>query len=135
MHVLMTIAVLGLLVSTAIPVLAGSFSNTGSMNAARLYHTATLLANGEVLVAGGENYTDGYLDSAELYNPATGKWTLTGTMTTKRWGPQAVLLQNGQVLVAGGGKISFNTKDIVCRLAVLFPGPTSVTGDRSRHYC
>src|SRR5215469_6914197 len=101
--VFMSIAILGLVVSTAIPVLAGSFSNTGSMNAARLYHTATLLADGEVLVAGGENYTDGYLDSAELYNPATGKWTLTGTMTTKRWGPQAVLLQNGQVLVAGGG--------------------------------
>ena len=102
-HVLMSIAALGLVVSTAIPALAGSFSNTGSMNTARLYHTATLLANGEVLVAGGENYTDGYLDSAELYNPATGKWTLTGTMTTKRWGPQAVLLENGQVLVAGGG--------------------------------
>src|SRR5215469_2557083 len=101
--VFMSIAILGLVVSTAIPALAASFSNTGSMNAARLYHTATLLANGEVLVTGGENYTDGYLDSAELYNPATGKWTLTGTMTTKRWGPQAVLLQNGQVLVAGGG--------------------------------
>lgn len=107
-RVLVSIAALALVAGPAIPAVAGtgSFSNTGSMNAARLSHTATLLANGDVLVTGGENYTDGYLDSAELYNPATGKWTLTGTMTTKRWGAQAVLLQSGQVLVAGGGNDS-----------------------------
>ncbi|HXI42998.1 MAG TPA: kelch repeat-containing protein [Bryobacteraceae bacterium] len=63
---------------------------------------ATLLANGEVLVAGGNNNTDGYLSSAELYNPSTAKWTLTGSMTVQRGGHDAVLLQNGQVLVAGG---------------------------------
>ena len=72
------------------------------MNAARQYHTATLLANGEVLVTGGDNFTDGFLASAELYNPATGKWTFTGSMTVPRVDHDAVLLQNGQVLVAGG---------------------------------
>ena len=81
---------------------SGGFNSTGSMNVARIDHTATLLANGEVLVAGGDNNTDGYLSSTELYNPSTGKWTLTGSMTVPREGHDAVLLQNGQVLVAGG---------------------------------
>ncbi|PYI87721.1 MAG: hypothetical protein DMF03_12785 [Verrucomicrobia bacterium] len=95
---------LGLAVCIAIPALAGSggFNNTGSMNVPRVNHTTTRLADGEVLVAGGSNRTSGYLASAELYNPATGKWTLTGSMTIARDGHEAVLLPNGQVLVAGG---------------------------------
>lgn len=95
---------IGLLAIAATPAFAGSgtFSKTGSMSAARVGHTATLLANGEVLVAGGTNNTTGYLSSAELYNPSTGKWTLTGSMTAARVGHEAVLLQNGDVLVAGG---------------------------------
>ena len=96
---------LGLLLLATLPVLAGTsgtWSNTGSMNVARVDHTATLLANGQVLVAGGDNNTTGYLSSAELYNPATGTWTLTGSMTVARDGHDAVVLQNGQVLVAGG---------------------------------
>src|SRR5262249_6798281 len=94
----------GLMASSALPALAGSggFNTTGSMNGARVAHTATLLANGEVLVSGGENGTDGFLASVEVYNPATGKWTFTGSMTVARTSHQAVLLQNGQVLVAGG---------------------------------
>jgi len=98
----LSIAAFGLVASTAIPALAASFNKTGSMNAARQYHTATLLANGEVLVTGGDNFTDGFLASAELYNPATGKWTFTGSMIVPRVDHDAVLLQNGQVLVAGG---------------------------------
>jgi hypothetical protein len=72
------------------------------MNVVRIDHTATLLANGEVLVAGGDNKTTGYLSSAEVYNPAAGKWTLTGSMTVPREGHDGVLLSNGRVLVAGG---------------------------------
>jgi hypothetical protein len=88
---------IGLIASTAFPALgSGTFHTTGSMNVARESHTATLLSNGQVLVAGG---TDA---SAELYHPATGNWTLTGSMNVPRSNHQAVLLQNGQVLVAGG---------------------------------
>jgi hypothetical protein len=72
------------------------------MNVARVNHTATRLANGEVLVTGGSNSTSGYLASSEMYNLATGKWTLTGSMTIARDGHEAVLLPNGEVLVAGG---------------------------------
>ena len=54
------------------------------MNIARGAFTATLLENGEVLVTGGGDVNNNLLASAELYNPATGKWTLTGSMTTAR---------------------------------------------------
>src|SRR6202022_3250394 len=94
---------IGLIASTAVPALGSSntWTPTGSMTTARTGHTATLLANGEVLVAGGGNAT-GSLTSAELYNPATGKWTVSGSMATARGSHTATLLPNGEVLVAGG---------------------------------
>ena len=93
---------IGLAASIATPALAsGNWSNTGSMSVARYYHTATILASGQVLVTGGANDT-AILSSAELYNPSTGKWTFTGSMTVPRYGHDAVLLQDGRVLVAGG---------------------------------
>ena len=64
-------------------------------------HTATLLPNGKVLVAGGYD-SDGYLASAELYDPASGTWTATGSLATARYRHTATLLPNGKVLVAGG---------------------------------
>jgi hypothetical protein len=106
--VIVSIAGIFLLATSATPAFAGSggFNSTGSMKVVRTNHTAALLSNGEVLVAGGNNNTDGYLSSAEVYNPSTGKWTLTGSMTVPRIGHDAVLLQNGQVLVAGGANAS-----------------------------
>jgi hypothetical protein len=80
------------------------WTRTGSMANPRAIHTATLLPNGQVLVAGGLNNHNGShsLDSAELYDPATGMWTVTGSMATARDSHTATLLPNGQVLVAGG---------------------------------
>jgi hypothetical protein len=64
----------------------GSFvSTTGSMNNARPGHTATLLNNGQVLVTGGSPDNDeDVLASAELYDPATGTFTVTGSMNDAR---------------------------------------------------
>jgi WD40 repeat protein len=92
----------GLAVSPAAPVAAspsGTWTKTGSMITPTEQQTATLLQNGQVLMPG----------TAELYNPATGKWAATGSMGTARTiGFTATLLQNGQVLVAGGVEAGVN---------------------------
>lgn len=78
---------------------------TGNLNVPRGYHTATLLHDGRVLVSGGSDRSDTAvvaLDSAELYDPATGVWTLTGSLTQPRVGHKAILLPSGKVLVVGG---------------------------------
>jgi hypothetical protein len=78
-----------------------TWTATGSLNTGRRWHTASLLPNGMVLVAGGFG-NGGFLTSAELYDPASGTWTATGSLNTARWGHKATLLPNGTVLVAGG---------------------------------
>jgi hypothetical protein len=72
-------------------------------------HTATLLGNGKVLIAGGARLdslsplVSTTLDSAEIYDPATGLFTpTTGSMTTPRRGHTATLLRDGKVLISGG---------------------------------
>lgn len=93
---------LGLLAVQSSSAAPASISSTGSLAQARLGHTATLLPNGKVLVVGGFSVNDANLDSAELYNPATGTWSRTGSLTTGRSFHTATLLSNGKVLVAGG---------------------------------
>lgn len=102
----MILAILALTMICPQSILAASkWSLTGSMNNGRDSHTATLLPNGKVLVAGGIGAFIGdssRLISAELYNPDTGSWTNTGSLSQARFLHTATLLPNGQVLVAGG---------------------------------
>ena len=65
------------------------------MTAARTYHTATLLPDGTVLVAGAVSSAN----SAELYDPNTGTWSATGSMNQGRHDFTATLLPDGTVLV------------------------------------
>jgi acetyl-CoA carboxylase carboxyltransferase component len=79
----------------------GTFSPTGSMTTARSSHTATLLSDGRVLIAGV--YAGSVAQtSAELYAPKTGTFSPTGSMATTRTSHTATLLSDGRVLIAGG---------------------------------
>jgi hypothetical protein len=86
----------------------GTFTATGNMTVARTGHTATLLLNGKVLIAGGRSLA---AFDAELYDPSTGTSTATGNMTTARWNHTATLLADGRVLIAGGNPSGEGTWD------------------------
>jgi hypothetical protein len=83
----------------------GKFTRTGSMTTNRQEHTATQLPNGLVLITGGlsgPTMTANATNSAELYDPKTGKFKSAGTMTAARMDQTADLLSDGTVLIAGG---------------------------------
>jgi Galactose oxidase, central domain/Kelch motif len=83
-----------------------AFNPTGSLTAARGEQSSTLLADGRVLIAGGGIagwvFTGDFLDSAELYDPATGTFGPTGSLGTPREAHTATLLNDGRVLIIGG---------------------------------
>ena len=115
------------------------FLPTGSMNFARRNHAATLLADGRVLITGGEgrqgagDWTD--WDTAELYDPKTGTFSETGRMTQRRLVHTATLLPTGEVLIAGGG----NFRELLAAAEIYDPatGAFTATGSmgeiRNRH--
>ena len=114
--------------------LGGAFSNTGSLATARGGHTATLLLDGRVLVAGGSSGT-GLLASAELYDPASGAWTPTGSLTTGRAIHTATLLPNGKVLVAGGfdGTFSMASAELYDPVSGTWTPTGSLATERESH--
>ena len=83
----------------------GLWTATGAMSTPRSEHGLVLLQSGKVLAIGGF-YKDGsqefYLNSCELYDPASGSWSQTGSLAEQRTVFATVLLPSGKVLVAGG---------------------------------
>ncbi|MFN2506291.1 MAG: kelch repeat-containing protein, partial [Acidimicrobiales bacterium] len=83
----------------------GRWSATGALLTARMFHTATLLPDGRVLVVGGSVAPlDEGFSSAEIYDPTTETWAETGALNVPRVGHSATLLADGSVLVAGGAR-------------------------------
>jgi hypothetical protein len=88
--------------ATTVTPRAGVVLPAAPMLEPRSGHTATLLPDGKVLIAGGMRRNQDFYKSAELYDPAAGKAQLTGEMAERRVGQIAVLLRSGKVLIAGG---------------------------------
>ena len=80
----------------------GEFTATGGMSVARVFHTATLLGDGRVLVTGGDDRYGTTYGTAEIFDTSTGVFTPTGNMVYARSAHTATLLTNGKVLLAGG---------------------------------
>ena len=91
-----------------------SFVATGSMAAPRVASGITLLADGRVLVAGGTTdlsdataAVTNVTSSAELFDPATGRWTSAAAIGGRRLAPALATLANGRVLLSGGVSVGF----------------------------
>jgi hypothetical protein len=80
----------------------GTFTPAPSMAGARHHHTANMLANGEVLMAGGADATGSTVPTSEVYLPIANQWIGTGAMMLSRAFHVGVRLSDGRVIVAGG---------------------------------
>lgn len=109
-----------------------SWQATGDLNIARNPHSAVLLPNDRVLVAGGSDYNGSPLNGAELYDPVTGQWTLTGSLNQERTTFGMVLLPNGKVLAAGGSTSTGSTA--TAELYDPATGTWSFTGTMSQEH-
>jgi len=83
---------------------AGQFGRVGAMSVARVCHSATVMKNGKVLIAGGASAlaNGGALNSAEIYDPDKAIFSPTGSMTKARACPSAMARDDGTVVVKGG---------------------------------
>ncbi|MEZ4444479.1 MAG: kelch repeat-containing protein [Polyangiaceae bacterium] len=112
-----------------------SWETTGEMSVPRQLHTATTLANGRVLVAGGTSEPAIY-DSAELYDPGTETWSTTGSLSGPRRWHTATALGDGRVVVVGGhgyGGTSYGVPEIYDPTAGTWSPMGSVVVERNGH--
>ncbi|HEY0545489.1 MAG TPA: kelch repeat-containing protein [Pyrinomonadaceae bacterium] len=111
----------------------GTVRPTGSLNEARYGHTATLLPNGKVLIAGGQAKERNVLATAELFDPQTETFTPAATMNGKRVGHTATLLPNGKVLLTGGSDRSFDT-GAIASAEIYDPASDTFAATGAMHY-
>src|SRR5437879_4634942 len=131
---------LALALGTATPVWAqapGTWARIVDLNKARAEHTATLLPNGTVLIAGGKDVAGQPLTSAEIYNPVTGVYTVVSSpLPTPVWGHTATGLNDGTVLLAGGtgdGGLPGNAADLHAPATDTFAALDPLSTPRARH--
>lgn len=113
---------------------AGSVFPAAPMLEPRSGHSATLLPDGKVLIAGGMRRNQDFYRSAELFDPATGKFQPTGEMTLARVGQAARLLPSGKVLIVGGwmGHGSTDSAELYDPATGKFTGISKMTARRGR---
>jgi hypothetical protein len=112
---------------------AGSWTTTGSLTLGpRSIHTATLLNNGKVLIAGGSSQplpASNALATAEIFDPTTSTFSSTSSLNVARMVHTATLLDNDKVLVAGGGSTGAGPYEITAELFDPATGTFSWTGN------
>src|SRR6266542_3984879 len=107
-------------------------SGSSTMTVARRGHTATRLSDGRVLIVGGEN-ADGFVTVAEIFDSATGTFSVSGNLNTPRADHTATRLADGRVLIAGGrGALgSLNSTEIFDPASGAFTSGPNLNGARS----
>ena len=110
---------------------SNTFTATGSMSTDRVGHTATLLADGKVLIAGGRPLASNEVATAEIYDPATGRFSATGSMNVPRAGHAAARLLDGRVLIAGGFNAAGSSAELFDPATGSFSATGSMTQNRS----
>ena len=92
----------------------GNWTATGSMFLPRFLHRATLLPSGRVLVAGGITFAAGsttfITQTAEVYDPVTGKWSLVASMPFAKTNMEMLTLPSGLAFVGGGVNQAFSAQ-------------------------
>ncbi|HEU4794452.1 MAG TPA: kelch repeat-containing protein, partial [Pyrinomonadaceae bacterium] len=109
-------------------------AENSTMATERRAHTATRLADGRVLIAGGEN-AGGALNPSEIYDPANGEFSPTGNMNEARADHSATLLADGRVLIIGGrnGAASLTSTEIFNPATGTFANGPSLSAARAGH--